>query len=333
MTKGTLKQYCKIDRGYFLARSGLLIEYAAELSQLQETCIQYLAAFPPRLQQVSETLLQRYGGHWQGVDWIQPLVLSAAWAVPEASRQTIALANALTAMYAQIQREAMDRGPQRCGDLLPLGALLHTHTLRQYQQLFPPTSYFWRLLEGYHLEWAEAVLWERQRQWGAVKRYSQEDILQLAGVRALLKISGAAVALLAGNQQIIMPLSSVLDQIHVALQLLDGVVNWREDLRARRATYFLTEVALGRGVREMTSLGRLNLEKFLATSPLPGKVTKRALNHLSAAKRVAGCLEAPALAAYLDELQTACQEIPHLLYRHLANSRVALERAPVSALL
>lgn len=326
-------QHRGIDVGYFWLRSDPLVEYAAELSQLQKTCTQHLATFPPRLRRVGETMLQHYAGRWQRVDWVQPLVLNTAWSTPEAAGRTIALANALTTMHAHIQREALDDRSRRSSNLLPLGSLLFTHVLRQYQQLFAPTAHFWRLLEGYHLEWAEAVLWERQRQWGPVKRYSQEDILRLAGSRALLKISGAAIALLTGNRQIIMPLSSVLDQTYVAIQLVDGIVNWRDDLRARRATYFLTEIALALKAREMATLGRLNLKELLATSPLPGKVAKQAMDHLSTAKQVATHLDAPVLVSYIDDLRIACKAIPNQWDRHLDNSLVALEQAPALALL
>jgi hypothetical protein len=308
--KKTIQQQCKIDTDHLLSRYDLLAEYAAEMSQLQETCVQHLSTLPPRLQQVGKILLQRYTEHRRRIEWAQPLVLSTAWSLPKASRQKIAVANALTAMHAYIYREATDDISQYNGDLLPLGSLLYTHTLHQYQQLFAPTSYFWRLLEGYYLEWAEAVLWERQRRWGLVKRYSQEDTLRQAGVRALLKISGAAIALLTGNQQHITPLSSALDQTHVALQLVDGLINWREDMRARRATYFLTEVALTLKAREMTSLDQLNLEKLLVNSTAPCRVIKRAMKHLLAAKKVAARLNAPALATCLDKFYSICQETP-----------------------
>lgn len=326
-----MQYQCRIDVGYFLTRSSLLTEYTAQLAQLRETCTQRLAAFPPRLREMGETLLQRYAGHWQGVEWIEPLVLSAAWSTPRDWSHTIALANALTVMHAHICTGTMDDFPRQNGNFVPFASLLHTHMLYQYQQLFPPSSCFWRLLDGYHLEWAEATLWEQERQWGPVEQYSEEDTLRLAGVRALLKISGAASALLVGNKQAIMPLSSVLDHIHVALQLVDGMLNWREDLRARRATYFLTEVALTRNAQEMTSLERLNLEDFLATSSLPGKVIQRAAKHFSAAKKVANRLHAPALVTYVDELCAACEKIPHQWERGLANSWTTIESAPVSA--
>jgi hypothetical protein len=330
-TKELIAQACRLGMGRFLARSDLLTQYADELSQLRESCAEHMETLPPRLQRVGEMLFQRYAGPWQGVDWIQPFVLSEAWFVPLPSQQIIATANALTAIHAHIQRAAMNDESRSSGALLPLSSWLYTRALCQYQQLFPPTSFFWRLLEGYHLEWAESVLWERQRQWGAVKQYNQEDTLRLAGVGALLKISAAAVALITGNQRIVMPLSSVMDQIHIGIQLVDGIVNWREDLRARRATYFLTEVALNLNAQEMASLGRLDLQEFLAISQLPDKVTKQALKHLSAAEKVTGRLQTPALTTYIDNLRTACREIPRQWDLDLASSHTPLEHATISA--
>jgi len=326
-----MEQPYRIDVGYCLRSSGLLVEYAAELSHLEEICIHRLSTFPFCLQKVGKVLLQRYARRWRGVEWVQPLVLSAAWAVPAASRQAIAVANAMTTMHAHIQREATDVVARHSREQLPLGSLLYTQVLRQYQQLFPSNSFFWRLLEGYHLEWAEAVLWEQQRKWGGVRRYSREETFRQAGIRALLKISGAAVALLSGNQQIITPLSSVLDQVHVALQLVDGIVNWREDLRAQRATYFLTEVALGLNVREMDNLCRSNVEEFLRTGDSFDKVIKRAMKHLLAAKKVASRLNAPALATYLDKLGAACLQAHCQGHRDLGVSNTTRDPFPASA--
>ena len=319
----------KIDPEDSVPLPGLAAQYAAELTQLQETCSQYLTAFPTSLRRVGKGLIQSCANRWQSAEWVLPLAMGDAWHVPHVHSQAIAVANALTAMQVQVQREAAEDCSRRGGDLLPLGLLLYTRAVRQYQPLFPPTSDFWRLLEGYHLEWCEAVLWERQRQWGSVRRYSQEDILRLAGGRAWLKISCAAVALLAGKRHILMPLGGVLDHLHIAVHLMDDIVNWKRDLRARRATYFLTQVALALNVREMAALGRLNLVDFLATSSLPNKVIKRALQHLSTAKKVTDHLENFALVAYLDHLETVCKVIPHQLERDLA-SAPSVERTPAS---
>jgi hypothetical protein len=320
----------KIDLEDSVPHSGLAAEYAAELSQLQEICSQYVTAFPPCLRQVGKRLIQSCADRWQSAEWVLPLALGDAWYVPQVHSQAIAAANALTALQVQVQRDAEDR-PTRGGDLLPLGPLLYTRALRQYQQLFPPASDFWTLLEGYHLEWSEAVLWERQRQWRSVRRYSQEDILRLAGGRAWLKIGCAAVALLAGKRQILMPLGGVLDHLHIAVHLMDDIVNWKVDLQARRATYFLTQVALALNVREMATLGRLNLVDLLATGSLPHKVIRQALQHLSTAKKVADHLENPALVTYLDDLETACTAIPHQLEHDLASApSVERTRASVS---
>jgi hypothetical protein len=48
----------KIDVEDSVPHSGLAAEYAAELSQLQETCSQYVTAFPPCLRRVGKRLIQ-----------------------------------------------------------------------------------------------------------------------------------------------------------------------------------------------------------------------------------------------------------------------------------
>lgn len=324
-----MNQHSTIDMGYSWIPADLA-EYTAELAQVQETCARYLATFSPRLRRAGESWLRSYAGRWQSVEWTLPLALGAAWSVPQPHRKTIAVANVLTAMQAHVQQRAMIN-PSRCSSvLLPLSSLLYTHVVRLYQQFFPLASDFWPLLEGYHLEWAEAVLWERQRQRGPVERYSREDILHLAGSRAPLKIGSVAVAVLGGRQQKLMQLGGVLDQTHVAIQLIDGVANWREDLRAQQGTYFLTEAALALNVQEIAALSRASLVEFLATSSLSREVVRQALDHLSTGKKLAGYLNAPALVSCLEVLRRGCEEIPHLLEHDLTNGRAAGTCAAVS---
>jgi hypothetical protein len=126
-----------------------------------------------------------------------------------------------------------------------------------------------------------------------------------------------------------MPLGGVLDHLHIAVHLMDDIVNWKSDLRARRATYFLTQVALALNVRKMAALGRLDLVDFLASGSLPNKAIKRALQHLSTARKVADHLENPALVTYLDHVETAARAIPRQLERDLASAPF-VERTPAS---
>jgi len=304
-------EHSQVDIEGFVARSGPVDEDTAELSHLRKAYAQQLASFPSCLQQAGRAFLKRHTGRWHSVDWVLPLILGRAWSVSWGSRQTVALANAHMVIYGYIQQGAGEGHARGSRDMLPLGSLLCTRALRQYQQVFPLSSSFWTLLEGYQLEWAEAVLWQRERRWGQVRRYSREDVLRLAGNHALVKISGAAIALLAEKPRLLMSLGSVLDQVHVATQLIDDLVNWQQDLQARRATYFLTEAAFAVGARKMAALGRIKLGTFLSTSSLPGKVVKRALSHLATAKKLVSQLEAPALMPYIDDLETAAKEIPH----------------------
>ncbi len=326
-----MNQRSRINAENSLADSKLVAEYADELSQLREACAQHVATLPPCLQRVGESFLQRCASRWQSMEWVLPLALGRDWFVPQDHGHSIAAANALTAMHVHIQRQAVESHARHNGDLLPLGSLLYTRALCQYKQLFPPISDFWLLLEGYHLEWSEAVLWERQRQWGSVKRYSREDILRLAGSRALLKLGCVAVALLAGKRRALMPLGSILDHLHIAVQLMNDVLNWREDLHARRATFFLTEIALALDAQEMATLGRLKLVDFLATGSLPDQVIKQVQKHLSTAKKVADHLDIPSLATYLDDLEAMCEMVPHQLERDLTSAFSSAQPTPASA--
>jgi hypothetical protein len=314
--------------------SDLTDNYSEPLGQLRETCAQLLNTFPPRLQQPGEAILQRGADTWHRVNWVQPFVLNADWFVSDASLDKIALAHALTGVHAHIQEAAIHGNGGFNGDLLPLGSLLYTHALGQYQRVFAPTAQFWRLLEGYHLEWTESIFWarQRQRQWGAVRRYSQEEILQTGGVRALSKIGCSAVALISGKQRVLMPLSSILDQLHVAIQLVDGVVHWQQDLQKKRATYFLTEAALALNVQTMDALQRPDLEEFLITCNLPAKAIGRALDHLQAAQKIAARLDTPNLVGYLEELEAIFRRIPHLLASKPSDAHVFMTATSISAL-
>jgi hypothetical protein len=320
----------RVDLESLVACSDPMDGYAAELLHLRETWAGQLASFPTSLQQIGQAFLQRHAGRWNRVDWVLPLILGRAWSVPRDFRHTVALANAHMVMYGYIQQRAGDDRVRSNSDVFPFGSLLHARALRQYQQLFPPSSGFWTLLEGFQLEWAEAIFWQRKRQWGQVRQYSQEDVLRLAGNRALVKVGGAAIALLAERPRIPMCLGSALDQVHVAIQLIDSLVNWQQDLQSRRATYFLTEAAFAMGACRMAALGGVDLEAFLSTSSLPDKVVKRALSHLSTAKKLVNRLEAPTLMPFLDDLQVAAEELSPRFGGEPAEVLPSPERIPVS---
>ncbi|MFZ5917106.1 MAG: hypothetical protein ACOYZ7_09250 [Chloroflexota bacterium] len=322
-----------MDASFFLARCDLWNAFENDLGSLQETCLQQLSTLPPGLKRASETVIDRLTGHWQNLDWIYPFLLGPAWFVPQSATRQIALTSALITIHGKLQAENPIDTPLKRGQLCPLGSLLYTRALRLLQQHFAVDSHFWQLLEGYHLEWTEALLWQQQRQWGPVQKFSREDIQRLAGLRALLKVGCSAMALMAGKERYIMPLNSVMDQIHVAFQLIDGLINWREDLRTRQATYYLTEVALALNLRDMAHLSRMNLDTFLADNTLVDQVLKRALGHLTAARKVAGGLKTPTLEDHLDQLHTTLKAMGKPLSQWPAHTGVTPKRSPASALL
>jgi hypothetical protein len=117
--------------------------------------------------------------------------------------------------------------------------------VRHYQALFPSDSRFWALVERYWAEWGEAALWEPEQ--GPTRRpFDQESLRRAARKAAPLKICPSGIALLAGRAELIPALEEAVDMMHVTMQLLDDLHDWREDLRHRRHNAFLgTLVAEG----------------------------------------------------------------------------------------
>jgi hypothetical protein len=126
-----------------------------------------------------------------------------------------------------------------------VGTLFNLQIVRHYQALFPSDSRFWALVERYWAEWAEAALWEPEQ--GPTRRPFDQGALRRAARKAApLKICPSGIALLAGRAELIPALEEAVDMMHVTMQLLDDLHDWREDLRHRRHNAFLgTLVAEG----------------------------------------------------------------------------------------
>lgn len=100
--------------------------------------------------------------------------------------------------------------------------------------LFPPAARFWDRLRADLADYATACLEEQRFATGghALREYTEALALRIAvGKHGLARSVVAGLVELARDEGPFVPLGQVLDETHKAVQLLDDLQDWKEDLR------------------------------------------------------------------------------------------------------
>lgn len=131
-----------------------------------------------------------------------------------------------------------DRPNTSTRSLIILGSLCHLQVMNHYRPHFPSDSPFWERLEAYWQEWGESILWEAKD--GASQLpFSEEALFLTAHKSAALKMCPTGLALLAEKPDLIPAFEQAIDLMHAAMQLIDDLKDWREDLQHQRYNSFL----------------------------------------------------------------------------------------------
>jgi hypothetical protein len=280
-------------------------DFTADVEWVLETCEKRVSAYPPSLRCFSrvrpeERELFKGNGARKSIVYLLPFWLKDAFDLDRDTCRLIALAHIFAALCFLTQDQVMDAGPEEYkGHLLPLGTLFFLDAMAPYRSLFDSDSPFWTFLEKYVAELVESVCWEREQHWGQAREYKKGDLLRLARKAAPLKIPCAAMSLLAGRQEDIEPLEEMVDHVLVALQLMDDLQDWREDLAQGNYTYFLTRVMVAQGISLSSSLTETDVRKALSTGSVLEEVLGLAIEYNQRALESILALHVPYLKKYI----------------------------------
>ncbi len=217
--------------------------YESDLDWVQAQVDNFLDALPPGLQPVARDYLRRLDRQQAQLEWHLPLWLGRTFGVPTAQARRVALTNVLGMVYIRIHNDLMDADKhlKQQFEQATLAPLLYTRCIKIFTTLFAADSPFWGHLERYLSEWAKALDWERQYHWHQARPYTQGEIeFVTAGKGAPIKIGFAAIALLAGREDDLAELETIIDLRSAIAQIFDDLADWREDWQQGRFNIFLT---------------------------------------------------------------------------------------------
>jgi hypothetical protein len=211
------------------------------------------------------------------------------------------------------QETILDEGSNFDTGYLLLGQTLHRQAEFHFHHLFPMTSSFWVYAQKYWAEYATAVL-------APPPLKAAEALSLLPGRLAFTKLSAAAAAIGAGQEQLLPQLELLLDGLNFVLQLLREISTLRRDLARRIYSYPLLKTLEKAGLDPRQALSP---EQILGALVLTGTMThvrEECLAQLTLCREIAAALSLPIFDAYTKTLEGLVDEILSLFSLKRRNS-------------
>jgi squalene-hopene/tetraprenyl-beta-curcumene cyclase len=179
-------------------------------------------------------------------DYFPYLFISAFPSVTTSQSRPLAIAGQLLANSLVLYDGMMDDAPIAA----PKGALLQAQAMQfeayhLLQKLFPSEAVFWEHFRQYLVEYANACLQEQrfvsgERPW---REYTETLAIQIAiGRSGVARTAIAGLVELDQNDQLLSLLEESINHFFLANQMLDDLVDWKEDLRRGIPSLLLSRV-------------------------------------------------------------------------------------------
>jgi hypothetical protein len=242
---------------------------------------------------------------WQ-LEWYLPRWLGESYGLTEEVTGTLVQANLTGLIFVCLQDKLVDEGfdPAALPAAICLGAAAHQQWIQHYLPLFEPSSPFWRQFDDYLTQWLHALAGSNQMPDSDFITVLHGEPGLLAQRAAPLKICCAAAADLAQRADLLAPLASTLDHLHVAAVLLDHAHDWREDLEAGRYNAFVHFASPIPQTLDQRALNRQRVHEELFLGDTGRTYFDHALRSLELAQAQAALTACPPLIAYLDWYRT-----------------------------
>ncbi|MGF7047048.1 hypothetical protein J2T13_001550 [Paenibacillus sp. DS2015] len=205
-----------------------LEEFDNELSQVFVEAQAMVALFPPPLDQKGLSYLNKFNVHSEDssknyICYLLPFWMKEISTLPEEDYRKLSLGNVFAMLYFFIQDDLMDE-PSRDRSQLILSNLFYLHFLDIYRSYFPSNSPFWTYFNQYIREWSDSLTNENHLD------YFQSNPSMIAKKSGPLKLSSTGILLLSGQEELIPPVSDLIDRVLITLQMSDDWMDWHEDL-------------------------------------------------------------------------------------------------------
>jgi hypothetical protein len=218
-----------------------------ETSVIQKRFLENISALVPGLSDAGYELLKRVSTPNWTVEWSMPIWLSERFAFSPALCEELLLSNIIMIAYARVLDDFADQeGQAYDGNGAVLDSALHHIWTRQYINLFcsnlsdsQDLVRFWDYFDIYTRDWLRATLNIAGEGFPPFASYADADFQRLAARGAFLKICPAAACILAGQTDVIPPLTSAVEYLTVGIVMLDEQFDWAKDLDASRYNTFV----------------------------------------------------------------------------------------------
>ncbi len=291
-------------------------DFDRECKWLLDACLERISTYPPALRQPGRARLE---DQWSlehkmprafHIAYLLPFWLEEPLALDRNVCRLVGLSSTFLVLYFMLQDELMDAEPEEYeGHLQPLATFLLLDALAPYHRVFGSEPAFWALFEEYIAQWGLSISWERQWHWGQVRAFEEADLILLARKAAPLKISCAALCLLAGRKEATELLEKMIDDLMMSFLLADDLQDWRGDLAQGSYTYFLTRVLAHRRLDPHTTLTETDVEKALFAGAVLDEYLGLIAEYRRRALESASALAVPYLEAYLALRDEAARQL------------------------
>jgi uncharacterized protein len=224
--------------------------------------------------------------------------------------RTIALANAFGAAHFLVQDRILDGDEAPSPEACHFSDLALSLFLKELGRLFDAASPFWQHLERYLGEYFESLAWERavlrtEDGRGAVEPEALDaSLLELGRRLSPLKTTAAGIALLAGREDRLGAMETIIEDYHAAYQLADDLEDLVDDARAGRWSVPIWMIVRRAGLDSPPSgVGGDDLARLAVETRVLDDVAALIGDRYARARAAAVDLGAGSLASHLGQLR------------------------------
>jgi hypothetical protein len=217
-----------------------------DIRRIGQRFISEVSGFTPGLGNLAyETLAAISRPNW-ALEWGLSRWVGEAMGLASEEVESLVLANIYMLAFGRILDDVVDgeHRPADCGpghSALMMSALHHLW-LSQYANVLadagPRGRGFWTYFRQYMSEWLSALMQDTHPE-HTFSCYEKADWEWLAWQGAPLKICCAASCILSAREDAIPPLAAAVDDIMIAVEMLDATFDWLGDLDAGRYNCFV----------------------------------------------------------------------------------------------
>jgi hypothetical protein len=280
--------------------------FEKEINRVKRLVKAEVDGFPPRLRELAlEYLRSRHlmpnDPPVTGISLYLPFWLGTAFNIKNKmdTCRRLSAASLYITLSVELQ-DSMQDEPKSNPFHMWISDAFFIRAFRIFQSLFPSESKFWNYLERHMHDLYQYVLWERDTPFLDIHPLSNSSLSLIGKQTSFLKPTSTALAILGGMEERVEDLSSMLEEYHVGLKLVDDFVDWETDLKNMCYTSFLCLVLKWLGEESLQAVAIDDVRLFILSTNLVLQLLNRALEYTKSAKTKIGDLYCPYLMEFLD---------------------------------